>query len=912
MSNESSWTFQPPPEILPPEVAEAVMLLLWSVIPCNLYKRPLFKWKAQQFSAATIEEVRIWAGIRPASWAVVTGEISNIVAFDFDSEAGARTMHELGLRAHVQTGSGFFHVYIEHPGFRVPTLNTKAAPALERLLPGCDIKGEGGYAIFCGRNKKGPYRSLRSLNPDRCTPELRELLSQIASLKRAGARKGQSSGQPHVDEIAAEDEIRLDDSGSGHAVPAAVLLRWALRRSASGRNNAGFDLACQLRDNGYSEDEALGVMAAYSAGVGHTDQKGYAEAYTDAEAIASLRQAFSRPSRAPWTQAYPSMSGCAPSGDEDPADLNTDRAPNGEDVDSLKSEAGDNSPPPQPPFGLRLVSPDGPRNRAFPWVIVNNRPLHQISTEALAALRLSNQAAPYLFMRGARVVEVIADEQGQTSLRLVDETAMRGFLSRAADFVRLTDTVAHVFPPIAVARDILKRTPRELDLPPLISIVEAPQIDEAGRVLLTPGYDPATGLFYAPAPDLRDLRLPISPREPEVRWAKELILDNFLGEFCFADDASKANAVGELVTSIVRPAFSGPVPALAINAVTPNSGKTLLAGVISLIATGHIDKLTTAPNPNEAGEFRKKITTYLLEGATIIIIDNVTGVLDSADLAALLTSPKFSDRILGGNTSITIKPTCRWIITGNQLRFSTDNRRRCYTIMLDPKCPDPQNRKFKYPDLECWTTTNRRDLITALLILITHAFANGRPQSASVPRMSNFSPWASLVGGILGSADINGFLLNNSETYAGDLESEEWEAFLLPISEVTYGKSFTVSELTDTLNEKTWDPERRVTEQSKNAKTLRGAMPGNLQSRLDRPDSLPHVIGNALGAIAGRYFGESAVHVIDTREKRHHSVVWQIVIPNPGAASKQEPPTSRDGTGNDGASAPRRPLSDFF
>jgi hypothetical protein len=290
----------------------------------------------------------------------------------------------------------------------------------------------------------------------------------------------------------------------------------------------------------------------------------------------------------------------------------------------------------------------------------------------------------------------------------------------------------------------------------------------------------------------------------------------------------------------------------------------------------------------------------------------VTGVVDSADLAAMLTSPKFTDRILGGNTSMRAKPMCRWIITGNQLLLSTDNRRRFYTIMLDPKRSDPQNRTFRHPDLEQWITANRPNLVKALLILIRNWFAKGCPPSSAVPPMSNFTPWATLVGGILEAAGINGFLLNLDEAYTSDLESEEWESFLLSISEVTYGAEFTVSELNDILREQTWDEGRHKAEPSNNAKKLRGAMPGSLQVSLNRPESLPHAVGNALRSMAGRFFGKSAVHVIDTRGKRHHAVLWKIVIPNQGTFDGKEPPAAHDGEDADGPATKRQSLSDFF
>jgi len=105
MSDDSSSTRQVP---LPPVVVEAVECLHWSVISCNLLKKPLVAtWKERQEVPATIEELRAQALLLPASGAVVTGKLSNVVAFDADEEAGVQAMRSVGLIPHVQTGSGF-------------------------------------------------------------------------------------------------------------------------------------------------------------------------------------------------------------------------------------------------------------------------------------------------------------------------------------------------------------------------------------------------------------------------------------------------------------------------------------------------------------------------------------------------------------------------------------------------------------------------------------------------------------------------------------------------------------------------------------------------------------------------------------------------------------------------------------
>ncbi len=72
-------------------------------------------------------------------------------------------------------------------------------------------------------------------------------------------------------------------------------LATALSKSRQGnRNETGFWLACKLRDNGYTETEAEGIMLDYAGQVSGNGTK----PYTRTEALESLKSAFSKPPRA--------------------------------------------------------------------------------------------------------------------------------------------------------------------------------------------------------------------------------------------------------------------------------------------------------------------------------------------------------------------------------------------------------------------------------------------------------------------------------------------------------------------------------------------------------------------------------------------------------------------------------------
>ena len=79
-----------------------------------------------------------------------------------------------------------------------------------------------------------------------------------------------------------------------------VLLQRAIEQSAGGRNHAGLWLACQLRDNAYSQMDAERIVPSYAASVGGLGN----HPYTEQEALKTLHGAYQKPAREPWTVAH--------------------------------------------------------------------------------------------------------------------------------------------------------------------------------------------------------------------------------------------------------------------------------------------------------------------------------------------------------------------------------------------------------------------------------------------------------------------------------------------------------------------------------------------------------------------------------------------------------------------------------
>jgi len=123
-----------------------------------------------------------------------------------------------------------------------------------------------------------------------------------------------------------------------------------------------------------------------------------------------------------------------------------------------------------------------------------------------------------------------------------------------------------------------------------------------------------------------------------------------LCDFPFNDDSSKYAAIAAMMSTVVRPIIHGPVPMVAIGATTPGSGKTLLADVISTVATGHKAPKVSSSGNNE--EDIKVISSIALKGAPIVLIDNIDRQFGNQAWASTLTAGIIEGRLLGKNENV--------------------------------------------------------------------------------------------------------------------------------------------------------------------------------------------------------------------------------------------------------------------
>jgi putative DNA primase/helicase len=207
----------------------------------------------------------------------------------------------------------------------------------------------------------------------------------------------------------------------------------------------------------------------------------------------------------------------------------------------------------------------------------------------------------------------------------------------------------------------------------------------------------------------------------------------------------------------------------------------------------------------DSDEWRKRITSVLLTGTPVIIFDNLNARLSSSSVSAAITAQYWEDRILGASEDVQIPIKALWIATGNNPSLGSDIARRTVRIRLDSKQEQPWLRTgFLHPDLRLWVQEHRADIVWACLTIIRRWLAKGRPQPKNAPKLGSFEAWSEVMGGILHSAHVEGFLGNIKEFYEkSDAEGAAWRSFVnawwvrFGASEVPVSELFPLAEHVD-------------------------------------------------------------------------------------------------------------------
>jgi hypothetical protein len=680
------------------------------------------------------EQIDRWIRSWPrCSWGVATGDASGVVVVDLDGAEGEAFFANFCAR-HGEpssgpvalTGSGGRHYYFSAPASGWPKNKV-------RIRPGCDIRSSGGYVVappslhLSGRRYSWVAPPGPGANPEWLERLLAEKPAERPRAASPAVRRTTAYGRAALDGIAAE---------MAQAQPGS-------RNDAL--NAAAFRLGRLVVADLVDEAEAVAALdaAGDQAGLGaHERERTISSGLSAGVAAGPVLLA------APPAKVEP----------EPPPEWVTEEIPLPESRHR--------------PLG---------EEEELPEISVTNRQDREIIGDAWNAIITENDP-PTMFRRGFTVSYMGENN----SLELAKPGWMQLRLGRVANWVekkaagRGPDKEI-VAIPTGVPRALLPAIMAEADLrlPVVDAVVSCPTVGADGSLLTTPGYHPSSRIYYVDPGDLDIGEVPQAPTDEDVAYAREMIVDQVLGEFPFASQAGRAAAVAAILTPLVRRLITdGCVPPILAEASTPRTGKTFLTQVASTIVLGSSCPMSSVPLQNDE-ECAKAFLSILLAAPSIVVLDNLPQKISSPILANVLTSESFSSRLLGESRSPSVPVRCIIWMTANNPKLSTELAERTVRIRLNALLERPGERKFSRPNLLAWVREHRGEIIRALLTLVRNWLAKGRPPAPEEPFFASYQGWTRTMCGILHAAGIPGLLCEHKDDCEEvDEDRAEWSEFV--------------------------------------------------------------------------------------------------------------------------------------
>lgn len=444
---------------------------------------------------------------------------------------------------------------------------------------------------------------------------------------------------------------------------------------------------------------------------------------------------------------------------------------------------------------LERLGVDEMAARHKPSIRMKKGSQHLINDACEEILELSGD----FYQMGGMLVRVKEDDfSGDVAITPVTETELTMWLSKVCDWLHYSKVDGWRIGDVPEKQvKFILRADSWSHVPKLRGLARQPYIRESdAELVMMPGHDPISrrlgvfdgGKYGKPGATLADAR------------AALVLLDELIGEFHFADDIDRAATLSAICTAVTRPAL-GLAPAYHVCAPASGSGKSYLCELIALFAGPVIPART--PYPRSSEEARKAMLSILLASPAIVIFDDMkTNWTDFGAINSVLTSPTFSDRLLGSSKTATVSTEVLFLGSGNNVGPVGDMSRRVITINLNTKSATPATLSYKGKPLDRLKGSRERYVMAVLTIIEAWRSAGG-PQADVPPIASYGGKWSDFCRHALiwlGLPDPATSLLEQVKT---DPEGELLEAFLVEWDKQIGDKPLTVRALIDKASQGT-------------------------------------------------------------------------------------------------------------
>jgi putative DNA primase/helicase len=252
-------------------------------------------------------------------------------------------------------------------------------------------------------------------------------------------------------------------------------------------------------------------------------------------------------------------------------------------------------------------------------------------------------------------------------------------------------------------------------------ILTAPTMRPNGSMIIDPGYDPQTKLWYMPPSQLK-----LPPIGTTCAEAEQALKDlKFLIEECaLVSEVDRAVALAAILTVVLRGAFTV-APMFFFHKPWSSSGGTYLSQIVANIALGK-DAVGLSVS-NDANEFKKELEAAAREAQSILFLNNLTRDLESSQLAQMTSEGGIGVRPFCQNDQI-IFCDCRAmtvLVNGNNVVVRGELVRRTLTARIDTGLEDPESKLYTRDPINEFIRADRSKYLAAALT-IANAYRNSK------------------------------------------------------------------------------------------------------------------------------------------------------------------------------------------
>jgi hypothetical protein len=410
----------------------------------------------------------------------------------------------------------------------------------------------------------------------------------------------------------------------------------------------------------------------------------------------------------------------------------------GDDVTAVYAETPVEATVQEPANGTNASSEsaaDGEADDTRPIIYVNPGQLHKQVAETKKVLM---EAGAPLFVLTGNLVSLAA-VSGQIVLHPMNKAKLKPLVSEHVRYIKRTPKAdVDIDPPSDIVNSLLAMPGA---FPALVHVSNIPVLLEDGRLVATPGYDAASGMYYNPGPDMNGISIPDNPGMEEGQQALAKLLE-LTEDYDFEAEPHRYAVVAGIMTPTLRWAIPGPVPAIALDASQKGSGKSQLSKYAAILGTGEPGPMTSQCDNTE---MEKRINSAVKNGALLFIVDNIDREAGGGSWEAAITARKWKGRQIGTSNEIEGDMNLCFYLTGNNMSFHDDMMRRILYARISPRgdVRDGQPRWSK-PNPDAWLMAHRAEFVAAAITLCRAYILAGQPD-LGLEEFPSFEKWSDTV-----------------------------------------------------------------------------------------------------------------------------------------------------------------------